>query len=732
METFLLLIPIFQFAACSQDTNSPVLPGASQIPAKAASHISSHNSVAISDYQPYILPYPYYTELSKQSRVSYQQGHSTAASSAESPSSSNLYNIPSIPVQPTSIPPTLKYVNTTMMSSLLAQTNSSSDSSFQHSIPFGHIQLQNPYYQPVFTPNHSGTLPFYHSQNSYTQPISNPIIPQTVVPTITTNHHGSAGASNQVSNTNIPGTPSALKTPRIPEPKKFALLKHLEDAMGVNLVNRIKANDRTKFEEIIYMAHNGLANGMWEYTFMHVLNEWRMFGDLEESSYSLAFYGLLRICEASGFEVNIKFKGGKEYVSLMRSRVNSIFKLIYNNSVELDVSKIYQTLLLLYSSFLQHANAKELDVLKKKCTAEKKIMNTNRQGTSSSVSQIAHNSDSLNTSSQTLTFNNNNLQISSVVQNPIEQEYNSSLPANPTTYGFTCQDPSATTTAPSFNPPPLEQTPTLISGQFKHAGLLREASEMNLEEVLLSSLDMSPLDFMKDIYDFYQTRNGKWNLIFVECLEKWELFEDYNGTPWRLAYFSFLRVLDASGFELENSLTSTIPSNDLKMNQRMKTIIEMIVGKVCIDSSSKLYQTLLVFYGRYKSEASKDELNAILFECKVEKVLKQQSKKRPGSINPKLPAVEGSETSTKDNTNQSSKGPNIAMMITSSQSLVNQIQPEYSTSASFGTYHQYNHSPSHSLPGSQSDLQEPGLGGLHHQLEVRGRPNKKRRVEDNN
>lgn len=132
--------------------------------------------------------------------------------------------------------------------------------------------------------------------------------------------------------------------------------------------------------------------------------------------------------------------------------------------------------------------------------------------------------------------------------------------------------------------------------------------------------------FEKDVYE--SVRHGgknKWVVSFKNMLVDWHLFGDHgyiHVDP--LITFGLHRVAVASGFQLDSSLHINFP----KSPSVWETCIRNILNDIGLDLPSnynmkrdELYQLLLGFYGRYKSEATRGELDAIKNECAAEKLL---------------------------------------------------------------------------------------------------------------
>ena len=165
-----------------------------------------------------------------------------------------------------------------------------------------------------------------------------------------------------------------LETQSMLGSKKFDLVKCLREAMNVDLEARLRSNKRSPFEEQIYQMHKVLTGpSKWTTIFKKVVGEWGMFGDLEQSSVPLAFNGFLRICEASGVVVKQELRANfKSHHNNFKTRMTALFAYVFKYALSpLEIGKIYQTLLLLYKDFLQHANREELDAVKMNRTTKR-------------------------------------------------------------------------------------------------------------------------------------------------------------------------------------------------------------------------------------------------------------------------------------------------------------------------------------------------------------------------
>ena len=185
---------------------------------------------------------------------------------------------------------------------------------------------------------------------------------------------------------------SSIKDAQDSSKSKFDIVSHLKNALDVDLKTRLTSTkDLYKHEKEIFpktIANMAKINGT---LFKSALEEWRMFPDIEFRVVPLAFFGLLRICDVSGFEVNKKIIGDefKDNNTVMNGRVNRIFKQICKGARHLDGSEIYETLLLLFSNFLQHASREDLDAIKSKCPAEKHYDSVNKGTTSTGPNELS-------------------------------------------------------------------------------------------------------------------------------------------------------------------------------------------------------------------------------------------------------------------------------------------------------------------------------------------------------
>ena len=352
-----------------------------------------------------------------------------------------------------------------------------------------------------------------------------------------------------------------------PEERNFEVVKYLIEALNVNLEEKFNSEDFNfetlpDYEKDIHRFYKK-AKGKWAVVLKNTIKYWHLFGNLKCKVEQLAFYGLARICEASRFnldpDVIPKIKGDSSGMK----RTNRIFYEIAKENRQLNADQIYQTLLGFYGRFYYYSSLQELDGVKMQSTVEK----------------LVQSGQNLNTSTQ------------------------QSLAIIPT----------------------MEATETDGSKVFKYAHLLQEALEVNLEDLIRSTFihSNSCPEFLEEIYDAHKISvsiNKSWANTFKRTLKVWNLFELQEPKTESLSFLSLLRVLDASNFKLSSSLTTTFPLCGNAMTCRMNSIINEVCNNNKL-SSQEIYQTLLWFYGRFKDEATEDEIRAIKVECSTEKLL---------------------------------------------------------------------------------------------------------------
>lgn len=360
----------------------------------------------------------------------------------------------------------------------------------------------------------------------------------------------------------------------------FEVVKCLVEAINVNLKEKFSSETINLmtlpiYEKDIYRFYEeaGGAAGKWSEILKNTVNHWNIFGNLKCKVELLAFYGLARICEASGHNLDPtvipKVKGDASGMN----RTNKIFYQITKDKRQLNADEIYQTLLGFYGRFRYYGNPQELKAAKMKSIVEKRVKSD--QSSSTSVKQPLGITDSMKT-----------------------------LDADD-------------------------------SSLFKYVQLLEEALKVNLDEkVSLPSLDSNSCpDFEMDIYAEHKNSVRKkrtWAFTFENCLKKWDLFGVHKYKAESLSFRSILRVLSASGYQLSLDLIANHPYSGTNMLNRLNRIIIEVCNnssKTSKLSSQKVYQTLLWFYGTYKDVANEDELRDIKVECSAEKPLKQPTKK---------------------------------------------------------------------------------------------------------
>ena len=149
---------------------------------------------------------------------------------------------------------------------------------------------------------------------------------------------------------------------------------------------------------------------------------------------------------------------------------------------------------------------------------------------------------------------------------------------------------------------------------FKFAPLVRRALRKNLEAKFTSPNynPNSSRDFVQDIFrSFQEIQQFDWAYIFSRTMSKWKLFGNNRYGPEWLAYFSFFRVIEASGFRQLSRYSAQFSSNDSQMEKLIRMLKDISKDKNLLLEPAKVYQTLLYFYGKYKSKASSDLLGTI-------------------------------------------------------------------------------------------------------------------------
>ena len=169
----------------------------------------------------------------------------------------------------------------------------------------------------------------------------------------------------------------------------------------------------------------------------------------------------------------------------------------------------------------------------------------------------------------------------------------------------------------------MNSTMTSDLKEFKYANLIRKALTKNLEEMLLSPYFnfKKARNFVKDIYNSYRKINSlNWPAIFCETMAQWKVFGNHDYTTEFFAFYGFLRVIVASGFRQDSLYSETLSSSSSPMLLLIKMLEEIDSSGTSVCDSDTVYQTLLWFYGEYKSKASKNELSAIKFQDVVQKI----------------------------------------------------------------------------------------------------------------
>lgn len=163
---------------------------------------------------------------------------------------------------------------------------------------------------------------------------------------------------------------------------------------------------------------------------------------------------------------------------------------------------------------------------------------------------------------------------------------------------------------------------------------MRKAFIVNLEERWFnpSSIKFSSQlkgSFEEDIYNSLPTKGKKrWATAFNKTLEKWQLFGFHGYTTDPLIIYGLHRIIEASGFRLHSDLHGKIPESRYSSDACMRDILKGIgIDFLRDDTRDRLYQSLLWFFGQYKSEATQAELDALKVRCAAEKPLPPGHKK---------------------------------------------------------------------------------------------------------
>ena len=173
------------------------------------------------------------------------------------------------------------------------------------------------------------------------------------------------------------------ENPLIPSKQKFDVVKDLKKALSFDFEGLFnsKSFDKTtlnRFEATIHNLYLIYGSTEWRIVFKKTTDEWRIFGEYNAGIPSLAFIGLLRVLNASGYKVDLKYvsKIPNEY-GMMYTQLNAIFKQVTNQNRNLRAKEIYQALLWFFAKFLLCGTPEELEAVKKECPIETRIVSRN-------------------------------------------------------------------------------------------------------------------------------------------------------------------------------------------------------------------------------------------------------------------------------------------------------------------------------------------------------------------
>ena len=204
-------------------------------------------------------------------------------------------------------------------------------------------------------------------------------------------------------------------------------------------------------------------------------------------------------------------------------------------------------------------------------------------------------------------------------ETPLPNLYNQNSTASTfLSTGASWTNPSGISSAQLLNVPDIPTSPNSTMApdlkEFKYAPLVRRALKNNMA-VDFSCPNFRPSlspDFIQDIFHVYKDYEPvNWAFIFSITMAEWSLFGDHPHGPESLAYYSFLRILKASGCQQLSSYIAQFSSSDSHMERLIRMLKDIGKGEHLVLDPAMAYQSLLYFYGKYKSRASSDILDAI-------------------------------------------------------------------------------------------------------------------------
>ena len=373
-----------------------------------------------------------------------------------------------------------------------------------------------------------------------------------------------------------------------------------------NFVPESLAEDSVERE--IYAFYSP-QSGAWRWSscFKNTIEDWKLFGAHEYTTVDpIIVFGLHRIIETSGFQLPSVLPGKiPKCKATWNSCISNLFKGIgITYSVGSSRNRLFQSLLWFFGMYRSKASKTELEALKLECDAEKSIVLL--------MTKNSHPPSSIN--------NHQSIQ-------PFPVHYSSHVAVSDITYQTVSANINSTATVSNAinntggNQERKKRAPTLqtfsvpkIRLNFKYCEILQEALEVDLPEKFSK--------FRRNVYskshetfeyDIFTAGTRKWSTIFERTLNKWRLFGEHEYEVESLASIGLLRVVKASNFQLRSKALGFGQFEEIMIILR-----EICFHDIVLNNRDEIYQTLLWFFGRYKTVASKEELAAIRLICPAE------------------------------------------------------------------------------------------------------------------